>query len=172
MTEPKKPLTEKQKTVVDFVLRKIGFSKAWEDESLRKDAMRRAAVVLRNPKIGDVVPGGDVYAGVSPDTGRRMYARVEDEETVLSFNAAAARAKELSLETGKAYRVPSIEELKILFNHHAAVGGFKTTDDSPNAWYGSSTPAGGYHRKCYDFSSKILSSVCGIYPLSMRLVRD
>src|SRR5665213_2712242 len=43
----------------------------------------------RHDMIGDKMPDGTVYAGISPDTGKAMYARPEDESGSYSFNEAA-----------------------------------------------------------------------------------
>ena len=93
--------------------------------------------VLAAPEIGDKMEDGAIYAGISPDTNKPMYAASADEGVMLDFNAAAERAVEASQKTGEAYRLPTERELNVLFNNHAAIGGFNNTDNFA-MWYWSS----------------------------------
>ena len=87
---------------------------------------------------------GAVYAGISPDTGRPMYAAAEDEPDIMSLPRAIKRAEELSRETNRDYRVPSFPELRQLFNNSAMIGGFNKKGPYPKDWYlsASITPEG------------------------------
>jgi hypothetical protein len=40
------------------------------------------AQTLTEPKIGDKMPDGTIYAGISPETGRPMYATLTDDATI------------------------------------------------------------------------------------------
>jgi hypothetical protein len=76
------------------------------------------------PKIGDKAADGWIYAGISPDTGKPMYAAPEDAG-VMSLKDGFKAAKALQQQGKAEARVPSIEELKQLFNNRAAIGGFQ-----------------------------------------------
>jgi hypothetical protein len=91
-------------------------------------------------KIGDKMPDGTIYAGISPDTGEKMYAMPEDASLMMTFNKAKEYASGLEAHGHKDWRGPTKEELVVLFNNRAAVGGFKKADLSPShktgeGWY-------------------------------------
>jgi hypothetical protein len=91
------------------------------------------------PKIGASMPDGSIYAGVSPDTGKPMYATPKDAPMHCNFNQAAAYAAELEAHGCQDWRVPTKDELNVLFQNHAAIGGFDTTGSDPAGWYWSSS---------------------------------
>lgn len=181
MPAESKPLTEKQKAAREFLLRPaLTFSPAYHAEQRRKAAVINEEITL-SAKIGDAVPGGDIYAGISPDTGQRMYARAQDAEEALfgikeafDFNAAAKRAEDLSRETSRAYRVPTKGELNVLFNNKAAIGNFKTGDFYPDSWYWSSSPVNGVDDSahCQRFNDGDQYNELRISDLYVRLVRS
>jgi Protein of unknown function (DUF1566) len=97
------------------------------------------------PKIGDLMPDDTVYAGISPDTNKPMYATPADAKLTYTFNAAAEFAKEKSYQ--KVYghgdwRVPTKAELNVLFNNRAAIGGFNVSGTFTDGWYWPSDPDG------------------------------
>jgi hypothetical protein len=90
-------------------------------------------------KIGAKMPDGSVYVGVSPDTGKKMYATPKDGSLTCTFNEAGEYAAKLEAHGHKDWRVPSKAELDVLFQHRAAIGGFDTTGSDPAGWYWSSS---------------------------------
>jgi hypothetical protein len=72
--------------------------------------------------LGAVMPDGTIYAGVSPDTGRPMFATPKDAPLTLTFDEAAEYAKELDAQGHKDWRVPAKAELNVLFQNRAAIG--------------------------------------------------
>lgn len=82
-------------------------------------------------RIGDREENGDVYAGISPSTKSHIYVAAPSPK--MDFNEAAKHARDLSMKTGKNYRVPTADELDLLFNNSALIGGFEED------WYRSST---------------------------------
>jgi hypothetical protein len=82
------------------------------------------------PSIGQKMLDGTIYAGISPDTGKSMYTTPRDERLTHTFNEALERAASLNM------RVPSKNELAVLFQNLVAIGGFK----GGNGW----NPAGDY----------------------------
>ena len=133
----------------------------------------KIAPVKPAPEIGEVMEDGTVYAGISPDTNKPMFARPADEWR-MDFNQAAQRAGKLSAETGKSYRIPSGNELNVLFNNRAAIGGFKNGLSEPSCWYWSSTSISGCfaYRMVQQFSNGIRTSNIESVVLRARLERS
>lgn len=91
------------------------------------------------PKIGDRMADGTVYAGTSPDTGKAMYTTPGDAPLTYTFNQAQKYAAGLDVHGHKDWRAPTKGELNVLFQNRAAIGGFNETGSSPAGWYWSST---------------------------------
>jgi hypothetical protein len=53
-------------------------------------------VISTEPKIGDKMPDGTIYAGTSPDTGDPMYTAPADAPLRMTFDEAAEYAKTAS----------------------------------------------------------------------------
>ncbi len=143
-----------------------------------KAARRRQATVEaeaadpRNFKIGQEMPDGTKFAGFSPGTGKAMYAVPRDEPLLMDFNSAAECAKQKSLETGQAYRVPSIAELDQLARVCAIIGGFNLSKMERAATYWSSTEPVvrmGLSKRLYDGTEWLDDK---LVPCSVRLVRS
>jgi hypothetical protein len=123
-------------------------------EEQEREAAAQAAR-WANPEIGDVMPDDSVYAGLSPDTGKQMFAMPKDAGVQMDFNAAAQYAKKLSEEKTLGHddwRVPTKNELNVLFNNLAKIGGFDISGSKPAGWYWSSTPDDTYDAWCQRFS--------------------
>jgi len=90
------------------------------------------------PKVGDKMTDGTIYAGISPDTGKRMYADPADAPLTMTFNEARKYAS-LEAYGHKDWRLPSKSELNVLFNNRAQIGGFNMSGSGPAAWYWSGT---------------------------------
>jgi Protein of unknown function (DUF1566) len=91
------------------------------------------------PQVGDKMPDGTVFAGISPDTKKPMYATPADAPLTMTFNEARKYAKKLDAHGHNDWRVPSKAELNELFNNRAAIGGFNVTGSYPAGWYWSGT---------------------------------
>jgi len=96
------------------------------------------------PKIGDAdlrsgdkIPDGTVYAGISPDTGKAMFALPADASLTMTFNEAQKYAATLDTHGHRDWRVPTKAELNVLFNNRAAIGGFNISGSVPAGWYWS-----------------------------------
>src|SRR5579884_120468 len=92
-----------------------------------------------DPKPGDRMPDGTIFAGISPDTGKPMYTTPADAPLTMKWKAAMNYAAKLDAHGHKDWRVPTLGELKLLFNNRAAIGGFNVTGSHPAGWYWSST---------------------------------
>ena len=92
-----------------------------------------------DPRVGDHMPDGTIYAGVSPDTGKALYTMPADASLTMAFNEAKQYATKLDACGHQDWRVPTTAELNVLFNNRAAIGGFNVTGSSPAGWYWSSS---------------------------------
>ena len=124
------------------------------------------------PEVGDEMPDGTIYAGISPDTHEPLYARPRDESGTYRFNEAAAYAK----TTGNGFRAPSKGELNVLWenrNKGKLKGTFNETGTyTAGGWYWSSTPDGRNAAWAQRFSTDgIQHELHRLDTFSLRLVR-
>jgi hypothetical protein len=126
------------------------------------------------PKPGDKMPDGTIYAGISPDTGKIMYATPADAPLRMKFNEAKEYAASLEAHGHQDWRVPTKAELNVLFNNRAAIGGFNVSGAPRVGWYLSDTPDFGWGAWCQRFSSgaQCRDDVDEGNPASVRLVRS
>jgi hypothetical protein len=128
------------------------------------------AVRIRFPNIGDKMEDGTVYCGMSPSTGTAMFAMpvdsggkmswdkaVEFTQTLVAFGhkgsqqATAKLLKDASKDDG-GWRMPTREELDVLYMNKDKIGGF-----SPS-WYWSSSGYGRYYAYSQHFDDGNRSS--------------
>jgi hypothetical protein len=126
-------------------------------------AVKAAKAVL---EVGDKMQDGSIFAGISPDTGKQMFAMPADAGLSITFYAAAQHAQKLNSVNTLAmtfneaaqcaknlnilkylghddWRVPTKAELNVLFENRekgALKGTFKLTGSDPSGWYWSGTP--------------------------------
>jgi hypothetical protein len=131
-----------------------------------------------DPRIGDRLPDGTIYAGISPDTNKPMHTTPADASLKMTFNAAQKYAKRLGTlfhKTGafshKDWRVPTKAELNVLFNNRAAVGGFDVSGSLAAGLYWSSSHADHGTVWSQRFSDGFQVGIDGPR-LSVRLVRS
>lgn len=95
------------------------------------------------PKVvGDVMPDGTIYAGISPETNQPMYAAAKDAPIAMAFNEAVEYARELQVGGKKDFRLPTREELKVLFSNREK-GALKDSFNKNGGLYWSRTAYGG-----------------------------
>jgi len=92
------------------------------------------------PKVGEKISDGTIFAGVSPDTNKPMYATLADASLTMTFNEAQEYAAKLDAYGHKDWHVPTKAELNVLFNNRAAIGGFNVSGSNPAGWYWSASP--------------------------------
>lgn len=92
---------------------------------------------LTPSRIGDRLPDGAVYAGVSPDTGKPFCAMPEDHKRALTWADAMSRAPEQTFGGHQDWRLPTIEELVHMYRMKNAIGGFY-----PVLYWSSTTASG------------------------------
>lgn len=97
--------------------------------------------------IGTRMPDDTVFAGTSPTTGRPMYVAAADDSkkspslTMTWHEAVFVARRKQALCQGD-WRLPTAEELHVLFNNRAAIGGFNQSGTGQEAWYWSSKEYG------------------------------
>ena len=144
-----------------------------ETEANKKREAAKAAKEerLKNPQIGDIMPDGTIFAGISPTTGKPMYALPKDEWRrgflKMSWDKAMKVAKNKKACGHKDYRLPDDEELNVLFNNRAAIGKFN------GGFYWSTGYRGfGRHAHAQRFSDgAVLGWIKSHKGFSVRLVR-
>lgn len=90
-------------------------------------------------RAGDRMPDGSVYAGISPDTGKPLFAAAADAPLRMAFNEAKKYAQKLDLHGHKDWRLPTKDELSVLFKNRASIGGFERGGSASAGWYWSSS---------------------------------
>lgn len=123
------------------------------------------------PKIGDRMPDGTILAGISPNTNKPMYATPADAPLTYTFNEATAYAKELDAHGHNDWRVPTKDELNVLFNNRAAIGGFILTGSNPAGWYWSASQADNWVAWAQRFSDGDQINNNKANPSSLRPIR-
>jgi len=93
----------------------------------------------KETQIGETMPDGSIFAGVSPDTGDAMYAAPADAPLTYTFYQAKEYASKLDTHRHQDWRVPTKDELDVLYNNGAAIGGFDESGSDPAGWYWSSS---------------------------------
>jgi hypothetical protein len=94
------------------------------------------------PKPGDKIPDGTIYAGISPESGKAMYAMPADASMTMRFNEAQEYAAKLDAHGHKDWHVPTKAALNVLFNNRAAIGEFNVSGSNPAGWYWSASRDG------------------------------
>ena len=88
---------------------------------------------------GDIMPDDTIFASISPDTGTPMYTTPADAPLTYTFNEARNYASKLNAHGHHDWRVPTKDELNVLFNNRAGIHGFDETGSVPASWYWSAT---------------------------------
>lgn len=91
------------------------------------------------PKIGDKMPDGTVYAGLSPYTGKILFTAVEDASLKMTWDEAVTYTTKLNAHGHKDWRLPDLDELKVVMDRLRRRTPASTFRE--NAWYWSATVA-------------------------------
>jgi hypothetical protein len=98
----------------------------------------KSATIAAEPKVGDRMADGTIFAGISPDTNQPMYVTPKDAPLTMKWKAAMEYAAKLDAHGHKDWRAPTKGELNVLFENSAAIGGFDISSSGPAGWYWSS----------------------------------
>jgi hypothetical protein len=102
------------------------------------DSGKAASKTPAELKPGDRMPDGTVCAGISPDTQKPMYTTPVDAPLTMQWNEAMQYAATLDVHGHQDWRVPTKNELNVLFQNRAAIGGFNETGSGSAGSYWSS----------------------------------
>jgi hypothetical protein len=122
-------------------------------------------------RSGYKMPDGALYAGISPDTGKKMFTMPADAPQPITFNEAADYAAKLDAHGHKDWRLPTKGELNVLFTNRAAIGGFNVSGSNPAGWYWFATPGDKWDAWCQRFSDGYQYPIIKNDHSSVRLVR-
>lgn len=126
---------------------------------------------IADPKVGDKMPDGTIYAGDSPDTGKPMYTTPADAPLTMKWQEAMDYAKRLDAHGHDDWRLPSKGELNVLFNYRAELGEFDVGGSGPANWYWSGTQVGKSKAWEQRFRDGYQYRFPRRYPSSVRCVR-
>lgn len=87
-----------------------------------------------------LMPDGTKYAGTSPETNKPMFTTPADAPVPYSWTTGFQYCADLDAGGHKDWRMPSKDELNVLFQNRAAIGGFNKTGPHGAQWYWSSSP--------------------------------
>jgi hypothetical protein len=130
--------------------------------------------VTTAPEIGDEMADGTIYAGISPDTNKPMYATPMDAGLTFTFNQAQEVASMVHANGHNDWCVPSKGELNVLWenrNKGKLAGTFDVTGSYPAGWYWSSSPNYDDSAWAQRFSDGHQGDFGRVYASSLRCVR-
>ena len=128
-------------------------------------------------EAGDRMQDGSIFAGISPYTGKPMFAMPADANLTMTFNEAAQYAKDLNGAKTLGHddwRVPTRAELNVLFLNRekgALKGTFNLTGSDPSGWYWSGTPFSDVYAFGQRFSDGLQGNYGRNFDSSVRCVR-
>lgn len=105
--------------------------------------MSGESLKIEDIQVGDEMPDGTIFVGISPNTHKPMYTTPRDAPGVYEFNQAAQYAKNLDAHGHHDFHAPSKRELNVLYenrNQGRLKGTFNETGSNPAGWYWSSSP--------------------------------
>lgn len=120
---------------------------------------------------GDKMPDGTVYAGISPETGRPLYTTPADAPVTFTFDKAHDYAAGLDAHGHKDWRVPTNDELNVLFDNQAAIGAFDLSGSEKAGWYVTSEASDETYACGQRFSDGYRGTDFKELPASLRCVR-
>ena len=91
-------------------------------------------------KIGDKMPDGTVYAGISLDTGKPTYTTLASAPLTMTFYEAGKYVAKMNKEKTLSHddwRLPTEGDLSMLFNHRADIGNFGLSSSAKSCLYWS-----------------------------------
>jgi cytochrome c peroxidase len=144
-----------------------------EHAVVKPGAATDSAVSAQTLTIGDKMPDGSIYAGVS-SANKPIYVTAEDAPMSMDFNEAAKYAKNLDAHGHQDWRLPTKAELNVLYQNRkkgALKGTFNLTGSHTPGWYWSSTPADSHRAWGQRFSDGSQYDCCRIVASSVRCVR-
>lgn len=91
------------------------------------------------PRVGERMPDGTIYAGISPDTCKAIYTTAEKEPLIMTWNDAVAYGSAIEIHGHKDWRLPKTSELAVLFQNRGYLPGFNPGEGLFGGLHWSST---------------------------------
>ena len=151
-------------------LESSGLRDTAEGKTLLKAMQQQAR--KKEQQVGDRMPDGTIFAGISPDSHQPMYTTPADAPLTFTFNEARNYAVNLNAHGHQDWRVPTKAELNVLWENcekGALTGTFNQTD--PDVWYWSSTEFDEDNAASQVFKNGDRHLLLKFYDLSLRCVR-
>ncbi len=132
------------------------------------------------PEIGDIMPDGSIYAGVSPDTGKGMFAMPADTGSKMDFDQADEHTAAFNKDNPLGHddwRIPSKDELRVLFDNQkkgALSGTFNLTSgaaDMAGMYWSSTQGSSAINAWSIRFNHGVPELYFRGSPMSVRYVR-
>ncbi len=141
-------------------------------EEARQKAEAEMQQIISQP-IGTLDKTGWKYAGISPDTGKSFYVMSLDT-VIINWNGVNTIVAAYHKGGKTKLRVPTESELKHIFNHRTAIGGFHVESGNPAGWYWTATAGDNSlkNQRCINFADGKAANVSKISLLPVRLVKD
>ncbi len=89
-------------------------------------------------KSGVKKEGRIICAGLSPNTGNKLYTMSKDAPLTMKWQDAVNYTATLNVSGHNDWRLPTKCELNTMFKERAAIGGFDESGCYPDGWYLSS----------------------------------
>ena len=124
-----------------------------------------------SPRVGEKMPDGTVYAGISPDTGQAMYTTPIDAPLTYTFNKALKYAQKLDVHGHQDWRPPTDREQEVLFRNRVAIGGFNVSGSLLGGWYWSASRKNQYRVWSRRFSDGDKRAISNYGECSLRCIR-
>jgi hypothetical protein len=87
------------------------------------------------------MPDGTIFAGISPALGRRIFVAPQDASVAMKWKAAQLYALDLDAHGHQDWKVPSREELELLYRNRNK-GALKGTFNARGRYWSSEAPSG------------------------------
>jgi len=95
-------------------------------------------MVRKEISIGDKMPDGTIFAGISPETNNPMYTTPANAPLKMTLDEAKDHAAKLNAHGHKDWRLPTKAELNLLFQNRAEIRGFDMSTHPADSYWSSS----------------------------------
>jgi Protein of unknown function (DUF1566) len=120
---------------------------------------------------GERITDGTIYAGISPETDQPLYTTTEAVHHHYNWHEAAEYCAAMKTQAQPDWRVPTKDELKVLYKNYDAIGGFDTSGLEGFGWYWSSSSEDDQNAWAQRFSDGLQYQYLKNHGASVRCVR-
>jgi hypothetical protein len=135
------------KPLIVGVLSALGLTAAIMPDEVKSEEIAPTPVLLTEDDDALDMPGtamndGTIIAGYTPGTDDLLYTTPNDAPGFYDWNQGMEYCEDLVAHGHDDWKLPTIDQLNLLFNNHSEVGNFKTSPSGKPYeanWYWSST---------------------------------